>query len=717
MMEKQKVNILLMGTAGNGKSSCGNSIVGGRIFETSADITSERCCVATHSIEVGEYLIHVLDLPGIDPDLSSEQTATTFQNDVQDALMYCHQSGFTALILVLKYGSRFTKQEKETIRLMKSTLGDDVIKNCVICVMTHGDCFEEEISGDFSAWCKEQEGAIKILFEECAHRCLLFDNKTKDQSKINHQVRDLLKLTKQVNSYTNTLYGSAHESRSKLQQEILAPRLLNESSNYIDDLKSQMLQLEVNHSKDNKRLIEGLEDLLNKLHQYQNDNESTHSQEEDENTLTPSKLVEFFRLELETKIKLKESEEKGPKQSKVRDSFKRYEEIRQPVKRQQKRSDVSKPLDFVFVENEIKQDIDDSKQIAAQIIQQSTTVNLLLIGTAGNGKSACGNTIIGHYVFPTSSMCSTDPNPIRKHTTQFEHVEINVIEMPGIDTDIASDDLLSTFDSDTIKVFEKFDYRLSALILVLKYGNRFTVLEKETVKFVERLFGNDVLCNHVICAFSFGDQFKEERNKTSETESFKEWCRAQENGLKTLLNKCQNRCVLFDNKSEDDSVRRTQVKQLLSLTYKTEEYTYKYYRRTLKKREQLTQVTVELKNIDFHLNNLMLDMLEHMFDENGFTSEKLSDFERKLHNIQKNQRSFPLNAHTKNIIDRLKKRIFELKADVDVIFFERNSLRATVSSTGSNANDTQSLLKHTHSINTRKLEGKQKKTRCICNIL
>ncbi|KAK0050039.1 protein AIG1 [Biomphalaria pfeifferi] len=204
--------ILLVGREGNGKASTARSL-----HMVSSEIQVTPC------VGVG--------------DIQEDRTESiqTVISLVQDTLQSNHE-GMSAIILVLKYGVRFTKQEKDAVEITKLMFGESVFRSHGIIVMTYGDQFEADYfedycrqqTGDirnlfefkahcFEDWCRQQTGDIHNLFEDVNYRIVLIDNRSQEQQKQLEQYTEVLRHVESIRRpYTLCDFQDALPGRREL---------------------------------------------------------------------------------------------------------------------------------------------------------------------------------------------------------------------------------------------------------------------------------------------------------------------------------------------------------------------------------------------------------------------------------------------------------------------------------------------------------------------
>ncbi|XP_063339625.1 GTPase IMAP family member 8-like isoform X2 [Pelmatolapia mariae] len=178
----------------------------------------------------------------------------------------------------------------------------------------------------------------------------------------------------------------------------------------------------------------------------------------------------------------------------------------------------------------------------------ATDVSLVLVGMAGTGKSASGNTILGDKLFTSKASSKPVTAKCQVKETKIKDIHVRVIDTP----DIFDDDLKSS--DEHVKNCKKLCKSDSCVYLLVMHVSRFTDGEREILTKLEKAFGNKVSEKTVIVFTRGGDLQQAEMS----LEDFLKSCQPK---LKEIIEKCGNRCVVFEN-SKPDSV---QVKNLMDI--------------------------------------------------------------------------------------------------------------------------------------------------------
>uniref|UniRef100_A0A8C2GZ34 AIG1-type G domain-containing protein n=1 Tax=Cyprinus carpio TaxID=7962 RepID=A0A8C2GZ34_CYPCA len=177
----------------------------------------------------------------------------------------------------------------------------------------------------------------------------------------------------------------------------------------------------------------------------------------------------------------------------------------------------------------------------------TTTKNVVLIGSTGNGKSSVGNMILGTSLFCTKASANSVTTECQIKEKIMNNKRIAVIDTP----DFFDTENEEKMKSEIIKALIECSEGIHVFVIVLRVG-RFTTNERKMVQQFLNTMTEQVF-EHTVILFTFGEQL--------ENLNIKEFVETNSQ-LKELADKCQSRYHVIDKKYQKNK-NLTKIKTVM----------------------------------------------------------------------------------------------------------------------------------------------------------
>lgn len=207
-----ELRIVMVGKTGVGKSAVGNTILGKTAFKSELSCSSVTSDCNKAKAEINGRDVAVIDTPGLfDTKLTNDEIVER----IKKCISLC-APGPHVFLVILQLG-RFTKEEVETVEIIKGIFGEGSSKYTFV-LFTHGDRLAKN-KKTIHEFVKENS-TLYTFIQTTTGQYHVFNNSDEDPMQVNMLLKQIDELVMKNGHYTNSMFQRAEQAIQEEQERI-----------------------------------------------------------------------------------------------------------------------------------------------------------------------------------------------------------------------------------------------------------------------------------------------------------------------------------------------------------------------------------------------------------------------------------------------------------------------------------------------------------------